>query len=258
MKALKAPVRVALSGTPIENKLSELHSIFDYAIPGLLGPLKEFSRQYGKAIEQRQDEAKLHQLRRLTAPFLLRRLKTDKAIIADLPDKVAIDEYAALSAAQAAMYQAVVDNTLDTLAAARDDPDPLKRKESRGLVLSLISALKQICNHPANYKREGAAHAADRVEDSGKMTLLMDLLEPIVAAGDKVLIFSQYARMCQLLQQMLQRSALGVRPLVYEGSMSQKQRDHVVRRFASDPSAQVSERPAGRVYSKRTHCCVRL
>ncbi len=219
MKAVKSARRLALSGTPVENKLSELWSIFDFAIPGYLGSLRDFAARYRGPIEVDRSKEAAERLRRVTSPFLLRRLKTDKAVIADLPDKIVIDEYAELSPEQAALYRAVAEKTLK----AFENAD----KEARGaMILDLLTALKQIGNHPANFDKT----SPPETELSGKSRLLLSILDEALECGEKVLVFSQYVEMLGILEAIVKRD-LGVDPFVLHGSLSKEKRAKAVDAF---------------------------
>jgi len=156
IKSLDAPIKIALSGTPVENRLSEYWSVLDFANPGYLGPLEQFEAIYAKPIEQDRDEGQLEKFRQVTAPFILRRLKTDKSVIKDLPEKIAQVEYCQLSPKQAALYQQVVHTQMQELAAAEEH-------EKRGRILKFMTAVKQVCNHPHHYLKRGTKE----VEASG-------------------------------------------------------------------------------------------
>ncbi len=221
VRALSARHRVALTGTPVENKLLELWSIMHFLNPGLLGSAKAFHEKLAKPIEMQRDEHKAEILRRLTGPFILRRLKTDKRIISDLPEKIEIKEYCNLTKEQTTLYQAVVDEMLERIELADD-------MERRGLVLAMMTRLKQVCNHPAQFLQDGSA-----IDDrSGKLDRLESLAEEILDAGDKALIFTQYTEMGKLIRQQLQNK-LGRRVLYLHGGTSQQQRDGMVERFQS-------------------------
>ncbi|MFA7083077.1 MAG: DEAD/DEAH box helicase [Arcobacteraceae bacterium] len=219
IKMLKAKYKIALSGTPVENNLSELWSIFDFALPKYLKSLKEFVNNYAKDIEINQDRQKIEQLKKITAPFMLRRLKSDKNIISDLPDKIVIDEYATMSKEQASLYQNVVDDTMKQL----------NEKDAKGLIFKLIIALKQICNHPRNFDKV----SPNNIELSGKTQLLMTLLDNIIIKDEKVLIFTQYVEMGNMLVELIQKELLTT-PLFLKGDMSKKQRDETVEMFQTD------------------------
>jgi len=222
VKAIKADHRLALTGTPVENNLSELWSIFDFALPGYLGTLARFSGEFRRPIELDRSPEAADRLRRATAPFIMRRLKTDKAVAADLPDKVVVDEYATLVPAQVALYEAIAGEGLARIQSA-DEENRL------GLVLALITALKQASNHPRNYDKESSG-SSDR---SGKARLLVALLESAFESGERVLVFSQYVEMLQILAGVV-RDELGVEPYLLHGGMSKKKRDEQVDRFQSE------------------------
>ncbi len=219
VKAIKAERRLALTGTPVENNLSELWSVFDFALPGYLGTHARFSAEYRRPIELERSADAAGRLRRATAPFIMRRLKTDKAIAADLPDKIVVDEYAMLTPEQAALYEAVAGEGLARVGSA--DPE-----ERLGLVLALITALKQAANHPRNYDKESPGGS----ERSGKSRLLVALLESAFESGERVLVFSQYVAMLDILAGVV-RQELGVEPFMLHGGMSKKRRDEQVDSF---------------------------
>ncbi len=219
VKSLKAKYKIALSGTPVENNLSELWSIFDFALPKYLKTLKDFVKSYAKDIEVEKDRTKIEKLKKITAPFMLRRLKTDKNIISDLPDKIIIDEYAVMSKEQASLYQSVVDDTMKQL----------DEEGSKGAIFKLIISLKQICNHPRNFDKV----SENSISKSGKTELLMTLLENIIIQDEKVLIFTQYTQMADMLKEMIQ-SELLTTPLLLKGNMTKKKRDEVVELFQTD------------------------
>ena len=224
VKTLKSPIRIALSGTPVENRLSEFWSIMDFVNKGYLGGLSKFNEEFGKPIQQERDHQKLDQFRRVTSPFLLRRVKTDKTIISDLPDKIENNQFCALTPEQAALYQSVVQESMRAI----EDKDGIAR---RGLVLKLMTALKQIGNHPHQYLKKGNSNPAL----SGKATLLLNLLETIYANHEKVLIFTQYREMGELLQQFIQQ-AFGQQPLFLHGGTSRPHRDEMVEQFQKNRS----------------------
>jgi len=219
VKKIKADFRIALSGTPVENNLSEFWSIFDFAIPKYLKTLSHFKNEFAKDIEIRKDHDKIAQLKMITAPFMLRRLKTDKTIISDLPDKIVIDEYAVHSVKQASLYQSLVETSLKEL-------DSLEGIERKGMIFKLIIGLKQICNHPRNYD---ASHPSD-AELSGKAELLLTLLESMLERREKVLVFSQYTEMIAILQEIIEQKLHTV-PLTLTGSMSREKREEAVNLF---------------------------
>jgi len=219
VKKIKAEIRVAMSGTPVENRLSEYWSIFDFANKGYLGSFNSFNEDFAKPIHFNHDVARVKHFRRITAPFLLRRLKTDRSIISDLPDKVENNHYTSLSANQAALYQNMVDQTITQI----QETEGIER---RGLVLKLMMALKQIGNHPFQYLKQGKKE----ISLSGKSLLLLELVESIIENEEKVLIFSQFKEMGELLSEFITQST-NERPLFLHGGCSRKQRDEMVDKF---------------------------
>ncbi|MFP4439279.1 MAG: DEAD/DEAH box helicase [Chloroflexaceae bacterium] len=222
-RALTAPTRIALTGTPVENRLTELWSIMAFLNPGYLGNETAFRRDFARPIERTGDENATARLRRLTAPFILRRLKTDKTIIADLPDKIEKKEYCRLTPEQATLYESVVRDALQQIENADTEENAIQRK---GLVLAMLMKLKQVCNHPAQFLKDGSAFA-DR---SGKLARLSELLEEIYAAGDRVLIFTQFAELGEMLRLHLSER-LYEDVLFLHGGTKARERDGLVRRF---------------------------
>jgi superfamily II DNA or RNA helicase len=227
-----ALARVALTGTVVENRLAELHSCFDFVLPEYLGKIKCFVDRFSKPIERDRNPEALDLLKRITEPFMLRRLKSDSAIISDLPSKVETKHWISLSKEQAALYESVRSEVFKELAAEPLAGSGIKRS---GLVLKLLVALKQICDHPACYENDRRSTEASR---SQKCMALLDLLDPIIESGEKVLIFSQYVRMCRILEEQIALK-FAVRPLVYEGSLGQRKRDEVLLQFDRNPARQV-------------------
>ena len=228
VKAIPAGSFVAMSGTPVENRLSEYWSIMDFAQRGYLGGPTHFAREFATPIQTHRDAAAAERLRKVMAPFMLRRLKSDKSIISDLPDKVEQDQYCSLTKTQAALYESVVREGLKSIAG---ESDTFQRQ---GLVLQMILALKQVCNHPAQYLKQGAADAAA----SGKAERLLDLLDEIHAAQEKVLVFTQFRAMGELLARML-RERDGRDPLFLHGGVPRAKRDQMVERFQGERSERV-------------------
>jgi SNF2 family DNA or RNA helicase len=223
VRALRAPQRVALTGTPVENRLSELWSIMEFANPGLLGSAKSFRSRFAAPIEREGDERAAEGLRRATQPFILRRLKTDRSIIADLPAKLEMKVLCNLTAEQASLYQAIVDDML----ARVEESEGIERK---GLVLATMTKLKQVCNHPAQLLRDGSRLAGR----SGKLARLEETLEEVLAAGDKALCFTQFAALGELLRAHL-TSRFGREVLFLHGGTPKRQRDEMVARFQDEP-----------------------
>lgn len=221
IKKIKATVKVAMSGTPVENRLSEYWSLFDFTNKGYLGSMNHFMKNFSSPIEQKNDQLALHRFKKITDPFILRRLKTDKSIISDLPEKIEQDCYIALEKEQTALYQNVVDKMMKTLNEVEENSI-----ERKGLVLKMITALKQVCNHPSQFlKKEDY-----RPQLSGKSERLLELLSAIYEHNEKVLIFTQYKEMGQILSEMLSK-AFGTKPLFLHGGVSRKKRDEMVEDF---------------------------
>ncbi len=227
VKKLKAPLQIAMSGTPVENRLSEYWSIFDFVNHGYLNTLSKFKDEFAKPIEIDRDQEQLERFRKITAPFILRRVKTDKSIIQDLPDKIEKDQYCQLTAEQTALYQSVVDNTME-------DIEKAEGINRRGLILKLITALKQICNHPAHFLKKGKTDPAL----SGKCILLYDLLHQIMESSEKTLIFTQYQEMGNLLIKMLEPEFNLEIPFLH-GGVSRKQRDEMVEDFQNNRATRI-------------------
>ncbi|MFG2600205.1 DEAD/DEAH box helicase [Streptomyces sp. NPDC048462] len=219
LRTIGARARVALTGTPVENNLSELWAILDWTTPGLLGRLGAFRSRYARAAEEGSDPAAAERLGALVRPFLLRRRKSDPGIAPELPPKTETDRAVSLTAEQAGLYEAVVRETLAAISAA----DGMAR---RGLVVKLLTALKQICNHPAQYLKEEEPQIAGR---SGKLELLDELLDTILAEGAAVLVFTQYVQMARLLE--LHLAARGVRTQFLHGGTPVAAREAMVNRF---------------------------
>ena len=228
IKGIPGDSYVAMSGTPVENQLSEYWSIMDFAQRGYLGGPAHFSREYAVPIQVHRDAAAAERLRKVMAPFMLRRLKSDKSIIDDLPDKVEQDQFCTLSRQQAALYESVVREGLASITGVSDT------FQRQGLVLQMILALKQVCNHPAHYLKLDTATP----DESGKAQRLLDLLEEIDAAKEKVLIFTQFRQMGELLQGML-RDRLGYEPLFLHGGLARAKRDQMVERFQNERNDRV-------------------
>jgi non-specific serine/threonine protein kinase len=219
-KMLKAQAKFALTGTPVENRIGDLWSIFDFINPGLLGSSKEFSN-FVKRLEGRSHNP-YAPLRELVRPYILRRLKTDKTVIADLPDKTEVKAFCQLSRKQAALYKQAVEELTEAL----DGADGFRRK---GLVLSFLMRFKQICNHPSQWLGDGAWSE----EDSGKWARLRDIAEVIAAKQEKVLVFTQFREMTAPLAAFL-GSIFGRAGLVLHGETEVKKRKDLVRRFQED------------------------
>ncbi|WP_299538102.1 DEAD/DEAH box helicase [uncultured Streptomyces sp.] len=224
LRTIGARARVALTGTPVENNLSELWAILDWTTPGLLGRLGTFRRKYAVAVESGEDPAAAGRLAALVRPFLLRRRKSDPGIAPELPPKTETDRTVSLTLEQAGLYEAVVRETLAEISGS----DGFAR---RGLVVKLLTSLKQICNHPAQFLKEERPRIAGR---SGKVELLDELLDTILAEGASVLVFTQYVAMARLLEEHL--AARGVRTRFLHGGTPVARREDMVRRFQEGES----------------------
>ncbi len=234
-RQLRAQVRLTLTGTPIENRLDELWSIVEFLNPGYLGARRAFRERLALPIEQDGDPHKTATLRRLVRPLVLRRLKSDRGVISDLPDKVVQRAWVQLSEEQASLYQSVVDESLRTV----DGAEGIERK---GLVLTMLTRLKQVCNHPAQALGERptaasttvpAAAVADSERRSPKLARLCALLDEVLAAGDAALVFTQYRQMGDLLAAHL-RARLGAAVPFLHGGVATERRAELVRAFQAD------------------------
>ena len=227
IKALVTPCKIAMTGTPIENRLSELWSIFDFINKGYLGSSGEFQDKYAFEIEKLGQNSTAQRLQLVTSPFILRRLKTDKKIIDDLPEKIVFDEYCYLTPEQAALYETTLNTTMKQV----EESTGINR---RGMILKLITALKQICNHPANYlKNQDFSY-----ELSGKTKKVIAITELILEANEKVLIFTQYKEMGEILTKIIKQE-LHDRVLFFHGSLSRQERENLIDQFQNDEETKV-------------------
>jgi SNF2 family DNA or RNA helicase len=222
VRRIPAHNRVALTGTPVENHLTELWSVLEFLNPGYLGSHDRFRHQFMIPIERYNDDDRAHELRRLVQPFLLRRLKSDPTIISDLPEKNEMVVYCSLTSEQASLYETTVHDAL----AALDRADGIQR---RGLVLSLLTRLKQICNHPAQYLKEQNPLRSR----SGKLERLTEMLEEALSVGDHALVFTQFVEMGTLLQRHLSER-LQTEVIFLHGGTPAAQRDQMVQAFQRD------------------------
>lgn len=222
IKSLSAAHRIALTGTPVENRLSELWSIMEFLNPGYLGSATDFRKSFALPIERYRNADRAATLKNLIQPFVLRRLKTDKEIIQDLPDKMEMKVFCNLTQEQASLYEAVVKEMLEKI----EQAEPMQR---RGLILATLMKLKQICNHPAQFMSDGSSLP----RRSGKLARLEEMLEEVLAEGDKALIFTQFAEMGGMLRHYLQET-LGFETLFLHGGTVKKQRDILVQRFQEE------------------------
>ncbi len=223
LRTIPCPARIALTGTPVENNLSDLWAILDWTTPGLLGDLKNFRARHARAIESEGAPEAAERLARLVRPFVLRRRKSDPGIAPELPPKTETDHPVALTREQAVLYEAVVREVLEEIATAEGT------MARRGLVMKLLTSLKQICNHPAQFLREESAALPGR---SGKLELLDELLETILSAGSATLVFTQYVTMARLLERHL--AARGIPAQLLHGGTPVAARDEMVARFQAD------------------------
>lgn len=222
VKSIGAKSYIAMSGTPVENRLMELWSIFDFINRGYLGSRQDFFNNMAVPIEKYRDGEKIRKLKQATAPFLLRRLKSDKKVIQDLPQKTVKSEYCFLSKEQAALYQQVTDSMMQAI----EQGEGFERK---GLVFKLMTALKQICNHPVQYTKKGTACKSH----SGKAEKALSILEAILGRGEKALLFTQYWEMGELLLQLI-REELQEEAYFFHGGLSRKKRDQLVEDFQTN------------------------
>ncbi len=226
VRKLNTGFRVALTGTPVENRLSELWSILDFLNPGFLGERQFFQRRFAIPIEKYGDGESLQTLRSLVQPFILRRLKTDKDIITDLPEKQEMNVFCGLSKKQAQLYQQLVDQSLTEI----ESESGIKR---RGLILTLLLKLKQLCNHPSLFLKEKKLQSSQL---SGKLMRLEEMLEELIDRGDRALIFTQFSEWGKLLKPYLEKK-LATETLFLYGATRRLQREEMVDRFQNDPQA---------------------
>ncbi|MGW7108359.1 SNF2-related protein [Streptomyces xanthophaeus] len=224
LRTIPSPARVALTGTPVENNLSELWALLDWTTPGLLGPLTAFRARHARPVEHQQEEdggneAAVARLAALVRPFLLRRKKSDPGIAPELPPKTETDHPVSLTREQASLYQAAVDEAMAVIGASEGI-------ERRGMIMKLLASLKQICNHPAQYLKEEQPRIPHR---SGKLALLDELLDTILAEDGSVLVFTQYVTMARLIEQHL--SARGISHQLLHGGTPVPRREELVDRF---------------------------
>jgi len=219
VRALRAEQKLALTGTPVENRLSELWAILDAVNPGLLGSLNSFRERFGTPIERHQDADAAARLRKMTQPFVLRRTKADKRLLPDLPDKIEQVAYAKLTKEQATLYQQVVDQLLH-------DAEQESGMRRRGLVLAALMRLKQICNHPAHALKDGSRLAGR----SGKLTRFDELVTDLLDREERALVFTQFREMGDLLTQHIASEFEFDAPFLH-GGVTRTRRDAMVDRF---------------------------
>lgn len=223
IKQISAAFKIALSGTPVENRLLDYWSIFDFAMPRYLGSRNKFTNSFARPIELDRSQETLESFRKITSPFILRRVKSDKSIISDLPDKIESNRFCSLTTEQAALYQKTVDDTMHKIDEAESK---IKRNAS---VLNLMLRLKQICNSPSHFlKRDYTS-----TEESGKLSLFVDILGEALDADEKVLIFTQFAKMGEHLVTCVE-AEFEFEPAFLHGGVSRKLRDKMIESFQND------------------------
>ncbi len=224
IKSLPSQFRVALTGTPIENHVGDLWSLFDFLQPGWLGTADQFQHSFYKPIQTYGNQQQIKTLKQLTDPFILRRVKTDPTIVPDLPEKIESKEYCLLTKEQVTLYESC-------LAKSMEDIETAEGISRKGKILTLILHLKQICNHPAHYLKESKTFDYHR---SGKLKRLWELLTEIILKKEKALLFTQYTEMGELIQPMLQQT-ISTHTLFYHGGLPRKKRDTILQQFKEDP-----------------------
>ncbi len=221
-RAIRADYRIALTGTPVENNVGDLWSIMEFLNPGFLGTQTEFKRNFFIPIQAQRDPSATERLKRVTGPFILRRLKTDRSIIADLPDKMEMKVFCTLTEEQASLYAAVLKDVEEAL-------DSVEGIDRKGLILATLSKLKQVCNHPVQFLGDKSRLP----HRSGKLDRLTEMLEEIIEVGDRALVFSQFAEMGRLLKQHLQET-FGCEIPFLHGGVSKRKRDQMIDRFQTE------------------------
>ncbi|WP_410508390.1 DEAD/DEAH box helicase [Methanosarcina hadiensis] len=219
-RALEADYRIALTGTPVENNVGDLWSIMEFLNPGFLGSQAGFKRNFFIPIQAERDQEASRRLKEITGPFILRRLKTDTSIISDLPEKMEMKTYCTLTKEQASLYAAVLE---DIEEAMEDAEEGIQRK---GIILSALTRLKQVCNHPAQFLKDNSA----LLGRSGKLARLTEMLDVVLENGEKALVFTQFAEMGKMLKEHLQAS-FGCEILFLHGGVPRKHRDRMLERF---------------------------
>lgn len=227
IKTLKADVKVAMTGTPVENRLTELWSIFDFINQGYLGSLREFQKSYAIPIERFKENSRAAKLKMSVSPFVLRRLKTDKHVISDLPEKMVLNEYCYLSKPQAVLYEKTLNEMMEKISS-------FSGINRRGNIFKLITALKQICNHPYQFLKSGEMGR----ELSGKMDKCISTVQSILDNGEKTLIFTQYKEMGDILCKVIAEEC-STEPLFFHGSLTVPQREELINRFQNEEESKV-------------------
>ena len=227
IKMLKSPVKIAMTGTPVENRLTELWSIFDFINHGYLGTLREFQKSYAIPIERFKENSRAAKLKMSVSPFVLRRLKTDKNVITDLPEKMVINDYCYLAKPQAVLYEKTLNEMMEKISG-------FTGINRRGNIFKLITALKQICNHPYQFLKGGEMNR----EQSGKMDKCISTVQSILENGEKTLIFTEYKEMGDILCRII-ADECNTDPLFFHGSLTVPQRDEVINRFQHEDDSKI-------------------
>jgi len=227
IKMLKSDVKIAMTGTPVENRLTELWSIFDFINHGYLGSLREFQKSYAIPIERFKENSRAAKLKMSVSPFVLRRLKTDKHVITDLPEKMVINDYCYLSKPQAVLYEKTLNEMMEKISG-------FSGINRRGNIFKLITALKQICNHPYQFLKGGEMNR----EQSGKMDKCISTVQSILDNGEKTLIFTQYKEMGDILCRII-ADECNTNPLFFHGSLTVPQREDLINRFQNNDDEKI-------------------
>lgn len=227
VKSIKSDIKIAMTGTPVENRLTELWSIFDFINRGYLGALREFQKSYAIPIERFKEGSRATKLKMSVSPFVLRRLKTDKNVITDLPEKLVLNDYCYLSKPQAVLYEKTLNEMMDKISG-------FTGVNRRGNIFKLITALKQICNHPRQFLKAGEMSK----ELSGKMEKCVSLVQNILDNDEKTLIFTQYKEMGDILCRILSDEC-NVQPSFFHGSLNVNQREKIIEDFQTNPETKV-------------------
>jgi SNF2 family DNA or RNA helicase len=222
VRRLRGRHQIALTGTPMENRLSELWSIFDFTNHGYLGSLGQFQKRFIVPIEKDDKKDKIQQLQSLIKPFLLRRTKKDEEVALNLPDKLEQKEYCPLTTEQASLYEQLIHDTFEQI-------EKLTGFERKGLVLQMLSRLKQLCNHPALYLKEKSA-GRQLLDRSNKLEKLVELVDAVLDQGESCLIFTQYIEMGEMIRSAIKKK-FGVDVPFLNGSVAKTQRDSMIERF---------------------------
>lgn len=231
LKKIDAGIKIAVTGTPVENRLLDIWSIFDFVNTGYLGGRGAFVDQIARPVEKNGCPAALEKFKKMTWPFILRRLKTDSNVITDLPEKVEIDEFCSMTPAQTALYQKIVDKAMAPIKSADG------KFARKGLILKLLTELKQVCNHPAQYLKAASAAAA-KPEESGKMMTCMEILSEIINAGEKCLVFTQFVETGKMLEAAAGKIE-GASAMFLHGQCGRGERDAMIEKFQNDQAANV-------------------